>query len=394
MSIRCLEKTTAITGIGQSAIGRPLSQSALSLTIDACLAAIEDAGLTRDDVDGLATWPGRYSDSPGMSEVGIQEVHEALRLPLNWFAGGGEAPQHGALANAVAAVAAGLCRHVLIFRTVTEAQAQTSERRASVVGSGAQRLSGWPSWLVPFNALAASTWVGLYAQRHFDLYGTRPEQLAQIALTGRRHAQLNPKAMLRSPMTLQDYMSARMISTPLRLFDCDLPVDGSTALIVSRIEEARDMRNPVLRVEALGTALRGRHSWDQARDFDTMAAFDAAEMMWRRTDLKPADVDVAELYDGFSFLAMIWLEALGFCGKGESGAFVEDGRRIALDGVLPLNTHGGQLSEGRLHGYGQIHEACVQLWKRGGERQVADARVAIASAGGGPLGSCLLLVRE
>ena len=158
---------------------------------------------------------------------------------------------------------------------------------------------------------------------------------------------------------------------------------------------ARDCRKPRLRVESVGSALRGRPSWDQFDDLTTMALRDASAMLWERTELTPADVDVAELYDGFSFIAMAWLEALGFCGKGEGGPFVEGGTRIARDGEIPLNTHGGQLSAGRLHGYGFLHEACVQLWGEGGERQVAgDPRVGVAAAGGGPLGGCLLLVRD
>jgi acetyl-CoA acetyltransferase len=185
-----------------------------------------------------------------------------------------------------------------------------------------------------------------------------------------------------------------MISTPLCLYDCDVPVDGSTALIVSRRELADDLRRPPVNVEAVGTALSGRPSWDQFDDLTSMAARDAASMMWSRTDLGPADVDVAELYDGFSFLALVWLEALGFCPKGEGGPFVEGGTRIALEGPLPLNTQGGQLSGGRLHGFGFLHEACVQLWGEGGGRQVADdPQVAVASAGGGPLASSMLLTR-
>ena len=126
-----------------------------------------------------------------------------------------------------------------------------------------------------------------------------------------------------------------------------------------------------------------------------MALRDAAAMLWERTDLEPADVDVAELYDGFSFITLAWLEALGFCAKGEGGPFIEGGERIALNGPLPLNTHGGQLSAGRLHGYGFVHEACVQLWREGGERQIAgQPGVAVAAAGGGPLGGCMLLVRD
>ncbi len=148
----------------------------------------------------------------------------------------------------------------------------------------------------------------------------------------------------------------------------------------------------------MGTALRGRPSWDQYDDPTTMAARDAAASMWERTDLRPADVDVAQLYDGFSILAMVWLEALGFCGRGESGSFVEGGGAIARDGVLPLNTAGGQLSGGRLHGFGLIHEACVQLRGEGGDRQVyrrgtSVPEVAAVSNGGGPIAGTLLLTR-
>ena len=185
-----------------------------------------------------------------------------------------------------------------------------------------------------------------------------------------------------------------MITTPFCLFDCDVPVDGATAVIVSRREVARDLRRPPLAVEAVGSALRGRPSWDQFDDLTTMAARDAAAMLWERSDLRPSDVHLANLYDGFSFIALTWLEALGFCGKGEGGPFVEGGKRIALDGEIPLNTGGGQLSGGRLHGYGLLHESCLQLWGDGGDRQVpGDPQVAVAAAGGGPLAGCLLLTR-
>ena len=165
-------------------------------------------------------------------------------------------------------------------------------------------------------------------------------------------------------------------------------------MIVSRADAAADLRKPALRVEAIGSAIHGRPSWDQWDDMTTMALRDAAAMLWSRTDLTPADVDVAELYDGFSFLAMTWLEALGFCGRGESGPFVDGGTRIALDGEIPLNTSGGQLSAGRLHGFGFIHEAVVQLRGEGGDRQVAGAEVAAVANGGGPIAGCMLLTRN
>jgi acetyl-CoA acetyltransferase len=393
-----LERRACISGIGQSEVGRRLGRDPLDLTLDACLAAIEDAGLAREQIDGLATYPGAMGGAPGFTGAGVTEVHEALRLRLDWYSGGIERPgQLGSVIDACMAVACGLATHVLCFRSVWEATAQGRGGRQGIGtgGGGGFRASGLPmEWTLPFRAYSAANWIALFAQRHFHEYGTTREQLAQIALNARRNAALNPAAIYREPMTLEDYFAARMISTPFCLYDCDVPVDGATAAIVSRIDAARDLRRPPIRVEAVGTALRGRPSWDQFDDLTTMACRDAGAMLWERTDLRPSDVDVAELYDGFSFITMAWLEALRFCGKGESGPFVAGGKRIALDGEIPLNTHGGQLSGGRLHGYGFLHEACVQLWGEGGERQVAgDPRVAVAAAGGGPLAGCLLLTR-
>ncbi len=397
MSVDCLEKRAVISGIGQSDVGRRLGRDPLDLTLDACLAALADAGLDRAQIDGLATYPGAMATPPGFSGAGIAEVQDALRLELDWYSGGLEQPgQLGSVIQACLAVAGGLATHVLCFRTVWEATAQGKGRRAGIMGGGESgggfRATGELEWMLPFRAYSAANWVALLAQRHFHEYGTTREQLAQIALVARRNAGRNPKAIYRDPLGLDDYLNARPISTPLGLYDCDVPADGATALVVSRVEAARDLRRRPLRVEAVGCAIHGRPSWDQWDDLTGMAARDAGSMLWRRTDLRPGDVDVAELYDGFSFLTLAWLEALGFCGKGEAGPFVEGGTRISLDGELPLNTQGGQLSAGRLHGYGFLHEACVQLWGEGGERQVPGSpEVAVAAAGGGPLAGCLLL---
>jgi acetyl-CoA acetyltransferase len=393
------ERAAAISGVGQSQIGRRLYRPALDLTVEAVLRAIEDAGLTRDDIDGIATYPGNMDVPPGFSGVGVTELQEALRLELRWFAGGLESPgQLGSVVNAALAVAVGLANHVVCFRTVTEASAQGDKGRSSVtVGGGGGggrgvRMGGFMQWTLPFGAPSAANWIGMMAMRHFHEFGTTREQLAQIPLNARRNAVLNPHAIYTEPMTLEDYLGVRMISEPLCLYDCDVPADGSTAVIVSRADAAPGLRRPPVGIEAVGTAIRGRPSWDQWDDLTTMACRDAAAMLWERTDLTPADVDIAELYDGFSFIALAWLEALGFCGHGEGGPFVEGGTRIARDGELPLNTHGGQLSAGRLHGYGFLHEACLQLWGEAGTRQVTGGpEVAVAAAGGGPLAGCLLL---
>lgn len=397
------ERRSIISGIGQSQIGRRLGRSGIDLTIEAALAAVADAGLVLGDIDGLATYPGAGPGGVGFTGPSSPEVQDALRLELNWHSGGIEGPaQLAAIVNAVLAVGAGLAEHVLVYRTVTESTEQGEGGRAGIgTGGGGgdgiatHGIGGVLQWSIPFRAYSPANWLALVAQRHFHVYGTTSEQLAMIALNGRRNAGVNPAAIYREPLSLEDYFASRMISSPFHLYDCDAPVDGSTAFVVSRASHAANLDHVAVGVEAVGTALRGRPSWDQFDDMTTMAARDAGAMLWTRTELTPADVDVVELYDGFSFLSMVWLEALGFCGPGESGPFIEGGSRIARDGELPLNTHGGQLSAGRLHGFGHVHEACVQLRGEGGERQVAgNVEVAAVANGGGPIAGSMLLVRE
>ncbi|MCU1458460.1 MAG: acetyl-CoA acetyltransferase [Actinomycetia bacterium] len=395
-----IEQRSVITGIGQSAVGRRLGVDPLELTLDSVLDAIEDAGLTTKDIDGVSTYPGPMDNPPGFSGAGAYDIMEALRLNVGWYGSGLETSgQLGSVINACLAVGAGLANHVVCFRSVWEGSAQGAGGRAAVMPGGtpgSARVGGFLQWTLPYRAPSAAIWIALYARAHMEKYGTTEAQLAQIAINSRKNAALNPKAIYTDPMTLDDYFNARMISSPFRLFDCDAPCDGSTAVIVSRADRAKDMRKPGIQVEAVGSAMHDRPSWDQLYELGAMCNRDAAAQMWSRTDLKPSDVQVAELYDGFSFLTMSWIEALGLCPVGESGPFIEDGKAIARDGVIPVNTHGGQLSSGRLHGYGFIHEACVQLWGEGGARQVPGTpEVAIAAAGGGnTCGSFLLSNRR
>ena len=390
------EKDVAITGVGQSEVGRPSNKSAMRLTLDACLEAIADAGLQRSDIDGVACWPGDNNNGDPFSPVGPSVLKSALGLNVNWFGGGyeGPGPLTGVI-NGAMAIAAGLCNHVLVFRTITEASARRVNKQAGALTNktqGRDSSYAW-QWFTPFNVQSGINLMALYAQRHFHEYGTRPEQLAQIALTCRQNAMRNPKALYRTPMSMDDYMASRMISSPLRMFDCDVHCDASTAIILSRRDIARDLPNAPIRIEAMGAALNQPWSWDQI-SLTRMAAFDVGQMMWARTDYTPQDVGSAQLYDGFSILTLIWLEALGLCPTGESGGFVEGGTRIALEGSLPINTNGGQLSGGRTHGLGYVHEACLQLWGRAEGRQTREHRVSAVAAGGGPLGGSLLLVRE
>lgn len=388
-----------ISGVGQSKVGRRLGRDGLELTLDACLRAIEHAGLTPADIDGVATYPGATVPDPGFTGGGAYDVIGGLGIRARWFLGALEtAGQLGPLADACLAVATGLADHVVCFRSVWESTAQQNRGRAGVLAGGSQgqgRADGPYEWFAPFGAISAANWLSMMAQRYMYEYGLTREQLAQVPLNARRNAALNPNAVYRTPLTLEDYLGSRMISTPFCLYDCDVPCDGATAVVISRRDATAGLRQAPLTVESVGTGMYQRSTWDQRADLTTMAAHDAAHTLWERTSLRPADVDIAELYDGFSYLTLQWLEALGFCEQGQAGHFVEDGERISRSGELPLNTNGGQLSGGRLHGVGLLHEACVQLWGQAGERQVAgEPAVAAVAAGGGPVAGCMLLSRS
>ncbi|MFK0284968.1 thiolase C-terminal domain-containing protein [Streptomyces sp. NPDC090499] len=381
------EDKVALTGIGASPLGRRLMVPPLSLTVQACQAAIADAGLTLDDIDGLATYPGA-GPYGGFAEGGVTALESALGIRPTWHHGGGETfGPGGSLISAMLAIAGGLARHVLCFRTLWEAShAQLLRRGRIPLFGGAD-----PGWLRPFGATSAAHTLAQNAQRHMHRYGTTRETLGWIALNQRANAALNTTAIYRDPMTMDDYLQARPITTPFGLYDCDVPCDGAVAVIVSAVDTAPDLARPPVRVEAVGTQITERLEWDQSTLTHEPQTLGQSAHLWTRTTLRPADVDVAELYDGFTFNCLSWIEALGFCGIGEAKDFLDGGKNIARDGVLPLNTHGGQLSHGRTHGLGLVHEAVVQLRGDGGARQVPGARVAVVSSGGLTPSGVLLL---
>ena len=397
LAMNPLDGRAVVSGVGQSQVGRRLGRTGLDLTVEACLRAIADAGLDPGDIDGVATYPGT-NPFPGFSGASTHELRDALGLRTNWFMGSAEtAGQLGPVMDACAAVAIGRATHVVCFRSVWEGTA-ASAGRASLYrheGGPAPRIDDFRQWTLPYGAPSAAVWIAMYAQRYMHEHGLTRAQLAQVALTCRRNAGLNPDAVYREPLTLDDYLSARMIADPFCLYDCDAPCDGAVAVIVSHREAVAGLANPPVVVEAIGSALYERHTWDQRSDLTTMGAHDSAHQMWQQTRLKPTDVDIAELYDGFSYLTLQWIEALGLCEHGKVGEFVDGGHRIALEGELPINTQGGQLSGGRLHGVGFLHEACLQLWGRAGDRQVqGDPEVIAVGAGGGPVAGCMLVSRR
>jgi len=371
------ESRALISGIGRSDVGRRLHRDPRLLAVDAAEAAIADAGLTVDDIDGVSTYPGPSGSTPGITGAGVDVLRTLLGLRLRWHTGAAEVPgQLGALVNAVLAVAGGLADHVLCFRSVWESTAQDhAGSRSPIVSSSAREAVQWGK---PYGA-GYPTFGALAMQRYMFESGATRRQFAQVAVTSRANAGGNPAAVYREPMTVDDYLSARMISDPLCIYDCDVPVDGAVAVVVSRADSGAVDRRRAIGLEAVGSAT----GWDAS-----------ADMLWSRTDLKPSDVDIAEIYDGFTIYAVRWLEALGLTPRNETGAFVEGGQRIALDGELPISTGGGQLSAGRLHGFGALVEACIQLRGEGGARQVPGRpEVAIVSSGAETFTSCLLLTR-
>ncbi|MDT5391472.1 MAG: hypothetical protein QOE04_5113 [Mycobacterium sp.] len=397
MPVANFEKDAIISGLGISRIGRRTGIPGLELTMDAARQAVADAGLTLADIDGVAT----------LGDVPSRELMSALNIDLpNYSLGFDTGGVISPVMSAIRAVADGSARHVLVYRTVQmlggsmlggtappEPNVLTNPPVEPHVAGTRRKLGSNDDIgeLLAAHAYSASNWVAMHCRRHMELYGTTKEQLGWLAINSRRNAGLNPLAVYRDPMTMDDYLAARPVSTPLGLFDCDAPVDGSIALVISPADYASDCPTRPIRVEAVGGAY-GSGGWFHRADFPNMASTEAAAQMWSRTDLTPADVQVAEIYDGFTYLTFAWLEALGLCGTGEAGPFVEGATRIALDGELPLNTYGGQLSAGRMHGYWLLHEACLQLRGQAGDRQLARRpEVAVAAAGGGPIAGCMLL---
>lgn len=379
-----------ITGIGMSEVGVRLTRSAIGLTLDAVREAIADAGLTLAQIDGVATYPGRMASFLGFSPVGSDELIEVLGLKTRWHLGAGEmTAQLGAISAAAMAVQTGQARHVLCFRTVYEAAALSRPEEFAPLNR--KTVDGAGQWVVPFYAYSAANWTAQFAMRHMHRYGLTREQLAQIALNDHANAARNPRAIVKKPLTLDEYFSARMITTPFCLYDCDRFTDASTVIIVSAGDALNEIKTTPIRIAASAGSVE-RYSWDQA---EWAAAYPTGKELWKRTDYTPADVDTVQFYDGFAFQPITWLEGLGFCEVGEGGKFIEGGKRIALDGELPMNTGGGQLGWGRLHGFGYAYESVVQLRGEGGARQIAgDPRVAVATSGGGPMAAALLLTKD
>jgi acetyl-CoA acetyltransferase len=369
----------AIVGVGYSTSARDSGLSYKELTAQSAVAAMQDAGMGPGDIDGIslrAFGQPEPSGEPADSAMTDRVAAHMLGLtPAGWFSG--PPSNFGDLAmSAIAAVRSGLCHTCIAIHPC-----RTKPRRGA--GGGVPFAAvGDLQFSLPFGLPGPGVLAGLTMQRHMALYGTTEEQFGAQQVAQRHHASLNDRALFRDRITVDDYLASRWVSRPTRLLDCDYPCDASGAVIFTTEERAADWRKPPVFVASAASAVVDT-AWEYLDDIVQTALVPCAEQLWSRTDLRPADVDCAQLYDGFSVITLSWLEALGFCGLGESGPFVADGH-TRLGGSLPVNTDGGVCNVGRHHGSSHCIEAVQQIRGECGERQVSGTEVSMFTVAHGP----------
>ncbi|MEN6617066.1 MAG: acetyl-CoA acetyltransferase [Syntrophorhabdus sp.] len=372
-------RKAAIVGVGLSDLGYTPDKTFLQLIAQATNRALDDAGLKKSDIDGLFSAGWLTMESIMVAEyLGIQPVYSDNTLP-----GGSAFEFH--VEHAVAAISAGLCETALICY----AETPLSDRKR---GMGRSFATGAPQepeeqFEIPYGQWVPIPTYALAAQRHMYQYGTTSEQLAEIAVSARKWASMNPLASMRDPLTIDDVLKSPMMSTPLRLRDCCLVSDGGGAVIVTSAERAKTLRKKPVYI--LGTGECHTHrGLSGMPDLTVTPAKISGTRAFAMAHLDPSDVDVLELYDSFTITVLMQLEDLGFCAKGEGGLFVEGGR-LAPGGSRPTNTGGGGLSclHTGMFGIFLLIEAATQLWGQGGDRQVANARTALCNGIGGNLAS-------
>jgi len=380
-----LSREVAVVGVGYSPFTRHGSPDPRQMAYQACTDALADAGLPASAVDGMYSY--RF---PG--EISVHEV--ARMLGMNDLGVFGEMVVEtnpsglvGAL-QGVMAVASGAAETVLAYRCMTRAAGY-----AGGVSTDAEPVAGIGQYLDPFGWAGVLMGIGARKRRRIHDLGGLAEDYGQIVLNARRWAALNPRAVLREQLTMEEYLNSRVIADPLLVYDCDYPVNGAVATIITTAERARDLpQRPVL-VDAMAysNGVRPDTGWAFGEDFVFGGTRLCSERLWSRSQFTAPDIDIAQLYDGFTHVTISWIEALGFCGIGEFGDWVEDGRRIGPGGDLPVNTGGGHLAEGRVHGLQLLTEAVIQLRGQAGDRQVPDASAAVVTSAFGPQNAAMIV---
>ncbi|HSI00576.1 MAG TPA: thiolase family protein [Reyranella sp.] len=380
-----LREKAAISGIGETAYTRGTTKSGLALQLEASLKAIEDAGLSPRQIDGVVPYfPGGGIAEDFIANLGLPDLTLSLFVPM------GGATCVAAIQSAAMAVATGVCRHVLISvgRTgYSGARVSTRLQQFPQFGLAAE-------FEAPIGMFAPAQLYAQGARRHMELYGTTARHFAEIAVTTRKHAILNGNVVMNKPLTVEEHHASRMISDPFRLFDCSLESDGGAAIIVSAVEPARDLRKPLVTVMGVAEGHpESPASIAQRPDLLDFGLVKAAARGFAMAGVGPHDIDVAEIYDCFTFTVIRQLEILGFCKTGEGGPFVMDGR-IGLGGELPINTHGGLLSQGHVVGLNHVIELTRQLRREAGQAQVKDAEVGLVTGYGDMGDGSLAILRR
>jgi acetyl-CoA acetyltransferase len=374
-------RKAAIVGIGQTPLSRKPVDTAENLVTAACKAAIEDAGLDVALIDGfnIQTHHPPYPDAHAIrGQLGLGDVGWA---PMGGFG-------VAAMVEAVDAVERGDCQAALVCKVMDTAAPVNPPPIDPQTGG----VRGPLQFEVPFGLGYTMQRQAMAIRRWMYRYDVTPEQIGWVCVTQREHALLNPMAIMQKPLTVEDYLASRWIAEPLRLLDCDYPVNGAFAYLIASGEIAKDLRWPAVQVlgSASGNAETVPHK--HAEEYDEMGP--QARKLYADTSFSPQDVDVWMLYDGFSTFPMEWMQYLGLVAPDEVGAYVTGGDRIRYTGEHPLNTHGGQLSEGRMHGTGYIIEAVQQLRGNAGPRQAGRAQTAFVSTGVPYSGAVAILGRD
>jgi acetyl-CoA acetyltransferase len=422
-------RQACIAGVGETAYakwGGITDVSEYQLALRAVLAALDDAGIAVDDVDGLASFGNDRNEATFMAaDLGIAELRYST---MSWLPGGGGAC--AAVSNAAMAVETGQAEVVVVYRALCQGQFRRFGRgpgnAAGGAGGGVRGSAGLPggggrpgaprtpgvrrarslleahvAFTMPFGMFGPPIAYAMVARRHMHRFGTTAEHMGAVAVATRAHAQRNPRAVMAGrPMTMEDYMTSRPVSDPFRLFDCCLESDGACAVVVTTAERGADTRPPAVDIVAgaQGT-LRGFGHGQYSNvsmpddDYASAGARNVAAHLWGRAGLGPADIDVAEVYDHFTALVLLSLEDFGFCGRGEGGPLAASGALAWPDGALPVNTHGGSLSEAYVHGLNHVVEGVRQL-RDESTCQVRDAETVLVTSAAGVPTSALVLGRR
>ena len=380
-------RTAAAAGVGYTALSKASGRSVLDLAAEATRAAAEDAGLPLSEVDGVVSF-SVLNDSVSSEAVATTLALPQLRFVMD-FQQGGQSPSF-MIQQAAMAVAQGYAENVLVFRAL-------NGRSGIRVGSGAFA-GGAAQYRYPIGYNAYLMYIAMCARRYMHETGAGPEDLAAVAIAQRPYAVGNERAILRKPLDMDGYLSSPWVADPFRAADCTSEVDGACAVLVTSLERARDLRHPPA-VIASGAYRAGARPGldigdqllydDYTRNFTDLLR----DELYGRAGITADDVDFAEIYDCFTSVVLMGLEGLGFCGRGEAGDFLRSGA-TALDGKLPVNTHGGLLAEGYLHGMNTVTEAVLQIQGRCGDRQAPRHEVGVVTSGALADGSALVLTAD